>query len=260
MDGGFNVMHLLKYTSGLPPSLGERGSAHMEDIMGAMTARANEEGSKLGSMMGDLTSRLSPGQFRRDDNQLADALRGTQDPGNNTGQAVSGSSAFENDPSHADASPHRRWDRDSIPSLQFKKSEDARDESGWSFVRRKDEPKKDTTYGANETKLKGLPSFQIPDRLPPTLGTANRSCDELRPDFARLPLCYLETTGQKVAREARMPERKEDPKVFLRDLEDSFFELGAGKYAAAQTTRESRPKVAWKRPLKPNEISSAKLV
>ena len=255
MDGGFNVMRLLKYTSGLPPSLGERGSAHMEDIVGSMTARAGEEGSKLSSMMGDLTSRLSQGRYTGYDNQPADALQGPEDPANATEQTVLGRSDVEKDASHVDASAHRRWDRDSIPRLQFKKSENVCDDSGWSFVRRKDEP---TTEEANGTKLEGLPSFQIPDRLPPTLGTANGSRGKMRPDFARLPLCYLETTGQKVAREARMPERQEDPKVFLRDLEDSFFELDVG-HVAGQTARE-RPNVTWKRPLRPNEISGAKLV
>ena len=163
--------------------------------------------------------------------------------------------------SNVDASPGR-WDRNSIPPLEFKNLENAWDDSGWSFVRRKDEPKPDARE-ANKTKLQGLPSFQIPDRLPPSLGTVEIGPRE-RPDFARLPLCYMETTGHKMVHEERMSERQEDPKLFLRDLEDSFFELGSERISQAQTTRVascrvSREIVTWKRPLKPQEISNAKL-
>jgi hypothetical protein len=264
MDGGFNVTRLLKYTSGLHPSVGERGSVQLGNILGSMTARAEEGGSKLGIMMGDLTSRLSPGRSRGSGTQDTDAILGPDDPSKAAEQAASRDSVPAEqtasrdsvNTSNVDASP-RRWDRSSIPPLEFKKFENVWDDSGWSFVRRKDEPKPDVRE-ANKTRIQGLPSFQIPDRLPLSLGTVEIGPRE-RPDFSRLPPCYMETTGQQVVREERMPERQEDPKLFLRDLEDSFFELGSERKSQALATRVSREIVTWKRPLKPQEISDARL-
>jgi hypothetical protein len=264
MDGGFNVTRFLKYTSGLHPSVGERGSVHFGNILGSMTARAEEGGSKLGIMMGDLTSRLSPGRSRGSGTQDTDAIRGPDDPSKGAEQAASRDSVPAEQTASRDSvntsnvvSSPRRWDRNTIPPLDFKKIENVWDDSGWSFVRRKDEPKPDVRE-ANKTRIQGLPSFQIPDRLPPSLGTVEIGPRE-RPDFSRLPLCYMETTGQEVVREERMPERQEDPKLFLRDLEDSFFELGSERKSQAQATRVSREIVTWKRPLKPQEISDARL-
>jgi len=254
MDGGFNVTRLLKYTSGLHPSVGERGSVHFGNILGSMTARAEEGGSKLGTMIGDLTSRPSPGRSSGSDTKDTDAIRGPDYPSKAAEQAASSDGVpaeqtASNDrvnTSNVDTSL-RRWDRNSIPPLEFKKLENVWDDSGWSFVRRKDEPKPDARE-AYKMKLQGLPSLQIPDRLPPSLGTVEIGPRE-RPDIARLPMCYMETTGRKAVREERVPERQEDPKLFLRDLEDSFFELVSERQSQAQTTRVSREIVTWKRPL-----------
>ena len=63
------MTRLLKFTSGLPPSVGKIGSEHLSSI----GLRVGEHGSRLTSIMGDMSDRMNSMQIVRDNTDNAES-------------------------------------------------------------------------------------------------------------------------------------------------------------------------------------------
>jgi len=297
LDGSLDMTRLKQYTSGLPPSMSHLGSPKMSGLLGSITARAGEEGTKLASVMEDGTSRLSPGRVRKSEtsNEDSNSIKDTSNASNSrissilagltdsvgggwnsmrrsvnlpsvnlasgfesrfepaTSQnldcdvesrrkkeqgavtsemrgsdegAILGGGKFE------EMGPEIRWNRDSIPAIGRKFTENVKEDS-WSFVRRTNEPKK--VQDTSEKDQKGA-------------------------DIEQVLLRCVDTVHYKSAA-LQEPERTEDPKLFLRDLEDSLFqvEFMSGVYGdgavKSPMSRVSRAPLSSKRPMFAHEIA-----